>query len=143
VLIHHDRQWYQALLDRLYDSIEGLNVSAYSWAESDGWHRDRTPRITTAPLEHLEVWIELGGFRRDGSDLVYSATAVFYSRYEPDDDAHSQANHHAAANDLWDMLLTWTHADTRTSPQSMEDPVYAHGWIACAIRFYVLTPWRS
>ncbi|MBC8425133.1 hypothetical protein H8E07_13500 [bacterium] len=133
-------------MDTLYDAIEGLTVTGYAWADSDGWQRTRGPLVDGAPLHHLEHWIDLGGIQQiSGSEIVHDSSLVYACRYVQEDDARSQARLHASLRDLWSLLLTWgIPADgVRTRPLSSTIESAEASWLVVTVRFNTYIPWRA
>lgn len=143
--VPRDRQWYQALLDDLYDSVEGLDVSAYRWSDSDGWERSRAPQVEDAPLQHLECWVDLGAPSMPrGSMIDHDARLIWAVRYQPDDDALSQGICHASIDDVRNLLNTWGRTDgARTRWQRATITAAAAEWLVVESEFTLSYPWRA
>lgn len=100
--------YYQTVLDTLYGSIEGMDVTGYrdTTTEAGRWHRARR----AAPPDHgitedLGFWIDLGNHTKFArSAVTHAAGIVFAVRYRPDYDCFDQARKHAATRALEEML---------------------------------------
>ena len=144
MLIRVDRTWYQELLTSLYAYIEGLQVVGYRWDETDGWRRARAPQVETAPMHHLECWIDLGGWQRQGSLQEHAARVIFAVRYQPDDDDLSQGILHAATMDLAQALVSWApESGCRAIPTTAEITAVGGAWLAVELGFTLRFPWRA
>ena len=97
-------EFYQDVLEALYNGIEGIDTSPFQWDGSDRFRQARYVDATRGGSKHLEVWIDLGGATGDPGRLSHQSTAVITHRYSPDDDSLAQARIHAATRAVWDWL---------------------------------------
>ena len=140
----HDRQWYQSLLEGLYDSLTGLSTVGYRWHASDRWTRSRAPQSEDEPVAHLEAWIDLGNPTLDtGTHLTHDARIVYAVRYQFDDDGQSQGIMHASISAVAGMLLSYAHGEVRTRFRSAEIEAASDMWLVVTISFDLSYPWRT
>lgn len=134
--------FYQGILDALYSAIEDLDATAYSQHSSDGWSRARFAEPEHQATGHLETWIDIGRrIQWDRSVAIHDAAAVTMFRYLPDDDALCQAQLHAAARHLFELLRVWSHpSGARTAPTSTEISLINGEWLQLATYFQLLIP---
>lgn len=133
--------YFARLLEALYAGLEGRDVTAYAWADSDGWTQSRTPTDWRA---HLECWFDLGGaVVVEQPSYHHECRLVAGMRYYPDDDSLSQARIHAAMRDAIEYLLTVKLPDGARVMQvttATIEGVYEGGWVDVSISFRLYLP---
>jgi len=138
----YDARYYEELLDDLYDGIEGLNVAGYRWDDTDGWERSRGPLLDGAPAHHLEFWIDLGGSKLDGSQMVHESSVLYSVRYQQEEDPRSQGIAQASIRDMMMHLMRWGRQDgVRTRPINSQIAATAD-YMILTVSFETRIPWR-
>ena len=144
MVIGRDSQWYAALIQGFHTALVATNVTGYRWADSDGWSLALAPHVDRSPYRHLEFWFDLGAPSFSGSEYTHASSLSYAVRYQPDDDATSQAILHASIASVAELLAEWTGQGVcrtsfiRATVEGMED-----GWIGARVDFTLRYPWRA
>lgn len=140
--------YYQTVLETLYDSIEGMDVSGYrdQTTAAGRWHRARRGTPDHGITEDLGIWIDLGPHETfERSQVSHAAGCVFAVRYRPDHDCYDQARLHAATRALEEHLQGTGYqiaGGMRTIPKTavMRLPKAGDAWIQVDCSFTLLLP---
>lgn len=140
--------YYQTVLDTLYGSIEGMDVTGYrdTTTEAGRWHRARRGTADHGIAEDLGFWIDLGNVKTfEKSRITHAAGIVFAVRYRPDYDCSDQARVQAATRALQEHLQGTGYQipggiRTEAGPSLMSLPKAGDAWIQVDLSFTLTLP---
>lgn len=137
--------WYASIIDSLYADVEAQDASPYQGTPSDAWIRAR--RIPDAnEVDHLltYIWLDAiqeGGVLDGGWAFDRTGRLAFVHRYNPNDDAASQSQLHAAEEHVITTLLNWQgpHGGRVINVAGTEITQLDEQWIGCTVTFTLRT----